>query len=71
MMTDIITLILFVLFLLILAPAFGVGVLIIFCHGFKRKKSSLPTDGAKITPSMLDSKSDLRDLIEDSERFKK
>lgn len=30
----------------------------------------LPTDGAKITVGMLDSKSDLQDLIEDSERFR-
>ena len=29
-----------------------------------------PTDGGKITMSMLDSKSDLRDLIKDCERFR-
>ena len=31
---------------------------------------ALPTDGAKIRMSMLDSKSDLKDLIDDCERFK-
>ena len=31
---------------------------------------SLPADGAKIRMSMLDSKSDLKDLIDDCERFK-
>jgi len=30
----------------------------------------LPTDGAKITPAMLDSKSDLQDLIDGCERFR-
>ena len=29
----------------------------------------LPTDGAKITPSMLDSKADLKALIDDSKRW--
>ena len=32
--------------------------------------SELPVDGAKIGLSMLDSKSDLKDLIDDCERFK-
>ena len=31
---------------------------------------SLPVDGAKIRMSMLDSKSDLKDLIDDCERFR-
>jgi len=31
---------------------------------------TLPTDGAKITPSMLDSKSDLQDLMDGSEMFR-
>ena len=31
---------------------------------------AIPTDGAKITPSMLDSKSDLKDLIDGSEMFR-
>ena len=31
----------------------------------------LPTDGAKITPSMLDSKADLKALIDDSKRWTK
>jgi len=31
---------------------------------------SLPADGAKIRMSMLDSKSDLKDLIDDCERFR-
>ena len=31
---------------------------------------ALPTDGAKITPSMLDSKSDLQDLMDGSEMFR-
>ena len=32
--------------------------------------AALPTDGAKITPSMLDSKSDLQDLMDSSEMFR-
>ncbi len=32
--------------------------------------SALPTDGAKIKPSMLDSKSDLQDLMDGSEMFR-
>ena len=32
--------------------------------------SALPTDGAKITPKMLDSKSDLQDLMDGSEMFR-
>lgn len=72
MMGDILSVVLLGLVVLILAPIFGAGFFIIFFHMvLKDKKSSLPTDGAKITPSMLDSKSDLRDLIEDSERFRK
>ena len=35
------------------------------------KPDGLPTDGAKITPSMLDSKADLKALIDDSERWTK
>ena len=35
-----------------------------------REGTVLPTDGAKITPSMLDSKADLKALIDDSERWK-
>jgi len=31
---------------------------------------ALPTDGAKITPKMLDSKSDLQDLMDGSEMFR-
>ena len=31
---------------------------------------ALPTDGAKITPSMLDSKADLQDMIDGAEMFK-
>ena len=31
---------------------------------------ALPTDGAKITPKMLDSKSDLQDLISGAETFR-
>ena len=31
---------------------------------------ALPTDGAKITPSMLDSKADLQDLIDGAEMFR-
>jgi len=31
---------------------------------------ALPTDGAKITPKMLDSKSDLQDLIDGAEMFR-
>ena len=31
---------------------------------------ALPTDGAKITPSMLDSKVDLQDLIDGAEMFR-
>ena len=34
------------------------------------EKLPLPTDGAKIRMSMLDSKSDLKDLIDDCERFR-
>ena len=30
---------------------------------------ALPTDGAKITPSMLDSKADLQDMIDGAEMF--
>lgn len=33
--------------------------------------SDLPVDGDKITPQMLDSKSDLKDLIDGSEIFRK
>tara|TARA_B100001146_G_scaffold212540_1_gene212086 strand:- start:649 stop:1098 length:450 start_codon:yes stop_codon:yes gene_type:complete len=32
--------------------------------------NALPTDGNKITPSMLDSKSDLQDLIDGAEMFR-
>ena len=32
--------------------------------------NALPTDGAKITPKMLDSKSDLQDLMDGSEMFR-
>ena len=32
--------------------------------------TALPTDGAKITPSMLDSKADLQDLIDGAEMFR-
>ena len=32
---------------------------------------TLPTDGAKITPRMLDSKSDLQDLMSSAEMFRK
>jgi hypothetical protein len=32
--------------------------------------SALPTDGAKITPKMLDSKADLQDLIDGAEMFR-
>ena len=32
--------------------------------------NALPTDGAKITPKMLDSKSDLQDLMNGSEMFR-
>ena len=32
---------------------------------------ALPTDGAKITSSMLDSKADLKALIDDSKRWSK
>jgi hypothetical protein len=32
--------------------------------------NALPTDGAKITPSMLDSKADLQALIDGTEMFK-
>jgi len=35
------------------------------------KDIDLPTDGAKITPSMLDSKADLKALIDDSEQWTK
>ena len=31
----------------------------------------LPTDGARITPSMLDSKADLKALVDDSKRWTK
>jgi len=31
---------------------------------------ALPTDGAKITPSMLDSKADLQDMIDGAEMFR-
>jgi hypothetical protein len=31
---------------------------------------TLPTDGSKITPSMLDSKTDLQNLIDGAEMFK-
>ena len=33
-------------------------------------RPALPTDGAKITPKMLDSKSDLQDLIDGAEMFR-
>ena len=33
------------------------------------KPDELPTDGAKITPKMLDSKADLKALIDDSKRW--
>jgi len=36
-----------------------------------REGTVLPTDGAKITPSMLDSKADLKALIDDSKRWTK
>jgi len=36
----------------------------------KNITDALPTDGAKITPKMLDSKSDLEDLMKGSEMFK-
>tara|TARA_R110000751_G_scaffold280742_1_gene383244 strand:- start:206 stop:466 length:261 start_codon:yes stop_codon:yes gene_type:complete len=36
----------------------------------KNIADALPTDGAKITPKMLDSKSDLEDLMKGSEMFK-
>ena len=32
--------------------------------------TALPTDGAKITPSMLDSKADLQDMIDGAEMFR-
>ena len=32
--------------------------------------TALPTDGAKITPSMLDSKADLQDMIDGAEIFR-
>jgi hypothetical protein len=35
------------------------------------RPSMLPTDGSKITPQMLDSKSDLKDLIDGSEIFRR
>ena len=35
------------------------------------KDIDLPTDGAKITPSMLDSKVDLKALIDDSKQWTK
>ena len=35
------------------------------------KDIDLPTDGAKITPSMLDSKADLKALIDDSKQWTK
>ena len=51
---------------LVLGPA-----IIILGTLFKDKKSKkLPTDGAKIKMSQLDSKRDLQDLIDDSERFR-
>lgn len=36
-----------------------------------REGTVLPADGAKITPSMLDSKADLKALIDDSKRWSK
>jgi len=33
-------------------------------------RKALPTDGAKITPSMLDSKAELQDLIDGAEMFR-
>ena len=45
--------------------------IIILGNLFREKKSQrLPTDGAKIKMSQLDSKRDLQDLIDDSERFR-
>lgn len=35
------------------------------------ERDDLPTDGAKITPSMLDSKADLKALIDDSKQWTK
>jgi len=37
--------------------------------GWIEASDTLPTDGAKITPSMLDSKADLKALIDDSKRW--
>jgi len=39
--------------------------------GWIEASDTLPTDGAKITPSMLDSKADLKALIDDSKRWTK
>jgi|TARA_R110000824_G_scaffold70586_2_gene180986 hypothetical protein len=39
--------------------------------GWIEAADTLPTDGAKITPSMLDSKADLKALIDDSKRWTK
>ena len=56
----------------ILAPLFGVSVAFLMGRILlgKEQEKSLPTDGAKIKMSQLDSKSDLKDLIDDSERFR-
>jgi len=39
--------------------------------GWIEASDTLPTDGAKITPAMLDSKADLNALIDDSKRWTK
>jgi hypothetical protein len=39
--------------------------------GWIEATDTLPTDGAKITPAMLDSKADLKALIDDSKRWTK
>ena len=57
----------------ILAPLFGVGFAYFLTRIIlgKEPEESLPTDGAKIKMSQLDSKSDLKDLIDGSEMFRK
>ena len=72
-MTDIITYILLGLFLLILAPAYGVGVFIIFSHMLLKKKSRPSRTYDDIMDAQREQRADrARDAsIEDSERFRK
>ena len=72
---NIVTWILWGCLLAVLTPALVLGFAIILNKVLLGKDPGettkpLPTDGAKIKMSQLESKSDLKDLIDDSERFR-